>query len=139
MLTLTEHKHYCAKLRLPGWWRCTCGVDEAATQRAAKAKRYDQVTGCERCDGAYQQTATAASAESRLLGHGVDLIAHKRATTLTMSRFNTQMVCIACINAERAHPDYPAAEAAELASVRAGNYNFEGVGLPPDLEHHGHP
>lgn len=51
----------------------------------------------------------------------------------TGSWFNTQQICLACAEKERAHPDYERARAAENEAVRAGNYNFPGVGLPADL------
>lgn len=51
----------------------------------------------------------------------------------TMSRFNTQECCPDCIDRERLHPRYPEAEAAELAAIRDGDYNFGGIGLPDDL------
>ena len=51
----------------------------------------------------------------------------------TMSRFNTDPICLACAEAERRHPDYAKACAAELAAVKAGDRNFPGIGLPPDL------
>ena len=34
---------------------------------------------------------------------------------------------------QRAHPDYKAADAAEVAAVRAGDMNFPGVGCPAAL------
>jgi len=52
---------------------------------------------------------------------------------LTMSRFNTQMICDACETREKAHPAYPAAAQAELDAVRRGEMNFPGIGKPPDL------
>jgi len=51
----------------------------------------------------------------------------------TMSRFNTDPVCPACAEAERRHPDYPKAVEAERAALKAGNRDFPGIGLPPDL------
>lgn len=54
-------------------------------------------------------------------------------TTSSMSRFNTDICCSACIDKEKAHPRYKEAEAAELAAVRAGDYNFPGIGKPHDL------
>ena len=51
----------------------------------------------------------------------------------TMSRFNTEPICLACAMAERRHPAYPRACAVELAAVKAGDRNFPGIGLPPDL------
>jgi hypothetical protein len=47
--------------------------------------------------------------------------------------FNTQDLCHDCKAAERNHPKYREAADAEMAAVRNGNYNFPGVGLPPDL------
>ena len=55
------------------------------------------------------------------------------ATSSTMSRFNTQMICEPCEERERKHPRYAAAARAELEQVKAGNYNFKGVGKPADL------
>jgi len=51
----------------------------------------------------------------------------------TMSRFNTEMCCMACIDKERAHPKYKEAEEVEIRQVRAGNYNYHGIGKPADL------
>jgi ArsR family metal-binding transcriptional regulator len=47
----------------------------------------------------------------------------------TMSMFNTETICMACAEAERKRKDYAAAREAERAAVRAGDRNFEGVGL----------
>jgi hypothetical protein len=51
----------------------------------------------------------------------------------TMSYFNTQMICMKCDEKERDHPDFKAAQDAEMAQVRQGNMNFKGVGKPSDL------
>ena len=48
----------------------------------------------------------------------------------SMSRFNTQALCMDCLEEERQHPDYQKAVDAELAALRAGNRNFEGIGWP---------
>ena len=48
----------------------------------------------------------------------------------TMSRFNTDTLCMKCADEERQHPDYQLAADAELAAVRAGNRNFAGLGWP---------
>jgi len=53
--------------------------------------------------------------------------------SLTMSRFNTDMICMKCEARERAHPKYAEAAEAELRQVRAGNYDYAGVGKPADL------
>ena len=51
----------------------------------------------------------------------------------TMSRFNTDTICIPCEDKERAHPSYKEAWEAELAEVKGGNYNYAGIGKPEDL------
>jgi hypothetical protein len=50
-----------------------------------------------------------------------------------MSKFNLDTLCLDCKNRERLHPDYAAADAAEVAAVRAGQLNFPGVGNCPPL------
>lgn len=57
----------------------------------------------------------------------------KETGTRTMSIFNTDMLCMACLAKEEKHPQYQEAAAAELAAVRRGNYNFPGLGKPADL------
>lgn len=51
-----------------------------------------------------------------------------------VSMFNTQTVCFPCKKAEEEHPLYQEARAAELAAVKNGDFNFPGIGLPPELE-----
>ena len=48
----------------------------------------------------------------------------------TMSRFDTDTLCMKCAEEEHQHPDYQLAADIELAAVRAGNRNFEGIGWP---------
>jgi hypothetical protein len=50
-----------------------------------------------------------------------------------MSKFNPQDLCEKCKRAEEAHPEYSKADEAEFQSVKAGDRNFPGVGLPADL------
>ena len=45
----------------------------------------------------------------------------------SMSRFDTSVLCFDCLEEER-HPDYQKAVDAELATLRSGNRNFEGIG-----------
>ena len=45
-----------------------------------------------------------------------------------MSMFNTDVICIPCKEAERKHPDYKKAVEADIAEIRKGNFNFEGIG-----------
>ena len=47
----------------------------------------------------------------------------------TMSRFNTDCICLRCSRAEKERPDYKKAVEAEMAEIRRGNYNFRGIGL----------
>lgn len=49
-----------------------------------------------------------------------------------MSKFNRETICSACKADERLAPGFAAADAAEIASVRAGAKDFPGVGLGPD-------
>jgi len=51
-----------------------------------------------------------------------------------MSKFNTQVICFDCKDRERKHPNYGEADRAEVEAVRSGNYNFPGIGLPPELK-----
>jgi hypothetical protein len=53
--------------------------------------------------------------------------------SLTMSRFNTEMICPPCEVKEQAHPDYKKAVETELIEVQNGNYNYPGIGKPLDL------
>jgi len=50
-----------------------------------------------------------------------------------MSRFNTDIICVPCEDKEKAHPLYEKAWEAELAAVKAGDYNYPGIGKPEDL------
>lgn len=58
---------------------------------------------------------------------------HKPTMSSTMSRFNTEMICLDCEDKERKHPKYKEAQEAELAACKQGNYNFPGIGKPADL------
>lgn len=57
----------------------------------------------------------------------------KTASVVTGSYFNTDTICDICEEREKAHPKYPEAKRIENEAVRAGNYNFPGIGLPPEL------
>jgi hypothetical protein len=48
-----------------------------------------------------------------------------------MSRFNTDVCCMPCLDDERLAPGYETAHAAETRAVRSGDYNYKGVGLAP--------
>lgn len=46
-----------------------------------------------------------------------------------MSMLNTQLICFDCEDAETKRDDYAKARDAEHEAVKAGDYNFKGVGL----------
>lgn len=50
------------------------------------------------------------------------------------SMFNIEQICPTCQSKERNHPKYKDAVAADVEAVKAGNYNFSGIGLPEDLK-----
>lgn len=55
-------------------------------------------------------------------------------SAFTTSFFNTQVICLErCYVAERAHPDFERAHRVETEAVKRGDFNFPGIGLPPDL------
>jgi hypothetical protein len=54
--------------------------------------------------------------------------------SFTMSRFNTDMICINCQTEEKNHKDFKKAFDEELKQIKENdNYNFSGIGLPDDL------
>ena len=50
-----------------------------------------------------------------------------------MSMFNTDCICIACKEKERQNKQYKAANNADIAAIKAGNYNFAGIGYPAEV------
>jgi hypothetical protein len=48
--------------------------------------------------------------------------------THTMSMYDVALICMNCKDSEKHRDDYENAQRAEERAVRAGNYNFEGVG-----------
>lgn len=46
----------------------------------------------------------------------------------TMSRFNTQVICLDCADKEEKDPRYATPKAAEQDAVFRGDYNFKGIG-----------
>ncbi len=56
-----------------------------------------------------------------------------KGTPVTMSRFNTQMLCEMCLADERVHHEYQEAHDVEEKAVLAKEYNYPGIGLPADL------
>ena len=51
-----------------------------------------------------------------------------------MSFFNTEEICLPCVEKEQQHPDFEKAKEAEREAVKAGNLNFPGIGLPEGLK-----
>lgn len=45
-----------------------------------------------------------------------------------MSMYNQDCICMECKKKERQRSDYKKAQAADMAEVRKGNYNFAGIG-----------
>lgn len=45
----------------------------------------------------------------------------------TMSRFNTDCICMKCSKKERQDPEYKRAVETELAEIHKGNYNYKGI------------
>jgi hypothetical protein len=41
--------------------------------------------------------------------------------------YSTALICLECKDQETQRSDYKAAAAAELAAIKAGNFNFEGI------------
>jgi hypothetical protein len=57
--------------------------------------------------------------------------------SLSMSMFNTQMICPECEVIERAHPKFEEARNVEVDQLHQKNFNFPGIGLPHDLNYEG--
>lgn len=58
----------------------------------------------------------------------------KETTVHTMSWFNKQTICLDCDAEELKHPLIKKAKAVDNEHCKNGNYNFEGIGLPRDLQ-----
>ena len=50
-------------------------------------------------------------------------------TGRTMSKFNTDCICMGCKREETQRDDYSRASDAEIEEVKKGNCNFKGLGL----------
>jgi len=46
-----------------------------------------------------------------------------------MSMFNNDCICMKCKDKERIRPDYKEAVDTDIAEIKKGNFNFEGIGL----------
>ena len=58
---------------------------------------------------------------------------HNITGVFIMSMFDTSNICLDCKKKEEKHPEYERAILEESNSIRNGNYNFKGIGLPKDL------
>lgn len=67
---------------------------------------------CERCGGSFERNGSHIH---------------------TTSMFNEETICMTCKERERKHPLYKKAVEADREHIRNGDYNFEGIGCPPDL------
>lgn len=47
----------------------------------------------------------------------------------TMSRFTKECICAKCAEEEKKRPDYDKAVQADLAEIKKGNREFDGIGL----------
>jgi len=54
---------------------------------------------------------------------------HAQCFATIMSMFNAEMICLDCKAAETTRPDYNNAVKADEAAIRAGDFNFKGIGL----------
>ncbi len=54
----------------------------------------------------------------------------KVTASFTMSWFTTEYICMECNDEENDHADIKLAKAVESAHVKAGNYNYPGIGWP---------
>jgi hypothetical protein len=46
-----------------------------------------------------------------------------------MSMYNYDIICMDCKSAEKKRSDYKQAVDTDMAEIKKGNYNFEGIGM----------
>ena len=61
-----------------------------------------------------------------------DRCEHEAAKTVG-STFNTEQICEVCRYEEERHPLFEEARRREIEALNRGNFDFEGIGLPPEL------
>ena len=49
------------------------------------------------------------------------------------SSFNGERICHVCRYEEKSHPLFEEARRREMEELNRGNFDFEGIGLPPEL------
>ena len=47
-----------------------------------------------------------------------------------MSSFNEDCICMKCSEEERKKPEFKQAVQADIEQIKAGNFNFKGIGFP---------
>lgn len=57
----------------------------------------------------------------------------KESSSMIVSMFSEEWICMACKESERKHPDYKSANNADIEEIKKGNFNYKGVGKPSDL------
>lgn len=57
----------------------------------------------------------------------------EKTSSMIVSMFSEEWICMSCKEKERKHPDYKKANDADIEQIKAGNYNFKGIGKPEDL------
>lgn len=53
----------------------------------------------------------------------------KKLTSRIMSMYNTDCICLDCKDEEMKRDDYKKALDSDIAEIKKGNYNFNGIGL----------
>ena len=54
----------------------------------------------------------------------------KETSVHTMSMYSTRLICLECEAVERKRDDYAMAESLDVAAIKSGDYNFNGIGEP---------
>ena len=60
--------------------------------------------------------------------HGRCQECYKESSSHTMSMYSTLLICMECKNEEMERTDYQKAVKADVAAIKAGDFNFRGVG-----------
>ncbi|MEY4571501.1 MAG: hypothetical protein RLZ10_712 [Bacteroidota bacterium] len=51
-----------------------------------------------------------------------------------MSMYNEDIICMTCKESEKKRDDYKKAVEADIAEIKKGNYNYEGIGYNDERE-----
>ena len=78
--------------------------------------------GCPSCGGGLQYDIASGKMKCDRCGGPL-------AEGRTQSMYNADVICMECKRRERERPDYGKAVEADIAAVKAGNWNFKGIGL----------